>query len=94
MGMERNTAFAGTHLMDNGVDQVRVEYFDLARCRAVLNPGIVHNNPKWRPVGWYWSVYRGEKTSAAATWHGKFTASSLALRDAEKVLRTFRVGVA
>lgn len=82
MGQKEASAFAGEHRMPNGADRVTVQWFDLHHCRTQINVGITRHDPKWRAVGWFWTAYRGRKPSAAAIWHGPYTASGVALKAA------------
>lgn len=84
VGNERNDAFAGSWTMGSG-DKIRVEYMDRAACERLFNAGVKRNSAGFRKIGWYWTAYRGPdpKASVVATWHGPFSASGVALRDAK-----------
>ncbi len=85
MGNERNDGSAGRHIMLND-DIVTIDYFDLDACKTAFNTGVKRTDPDYKKVGWFWTCYIGasaEYPCAAARWHGPFSASSAALRDAK-----------
>lgn len=85
MGNELNDRYVGQWTMDNG-DKIRVEYLDRGICARLFNDGVKRNDPKYRRVGWFWTAYGGPDPmrSVVAIWHGPFSASGVALKDAKE----------
>ncbi len=93
LGLDRNDAAAGRHPMSDGVTEITIEYFDFAKCKARFNVGVKRTDKAFRKVGWFWTCYKGRSTSIVATWHGPFSASSAALRDAKEQFAEQECGV-
>jgi hypothetical protein len=86
MGLFRNDAFAGRHLVADDRVIVQIFYAPREHCANVINKGIPRGHRDWRHCGWYWYVTApGSARNSATVLHGPFSSSRKAYKAAMEI---------